>query len=118
VQQALRSRHLSLDDLRERPEISTQLGRYERGLSSGDWGELDAAATELAARIQTIGVDSALLRQRAKRVGAKLSELVGKISAEDQTRLEKTYLDLKGEIRSGISASEGATLLERCLKTN
>ena len=42
-----------------------------------------------------------------------MSELVGKISAEDQTRLEKTYLDLKGEIRSGISASEGATLLER-----
>gem|GEM_PF-1720921 len=113
VQQALRSRHLALDDLRERPEISAQLGRYERGLSGGDWGELDAAATELAARIQTIGVDSALLRQRAKRVGAKLSELVGKISAEDQTRLEKTYLDLKGEIRSGISASEGATLLER-----
>jgi hypothetical protein len=116
VQQALRARHLSLDDIRERPEVSAQLSRYEKGLSGGDWAELDAAATELAARIQAISVDSALLRLRAKRVGGKLSELVGKISAEDQTRLEKTYLDLKGEIRSGMTGAEGAALLERLVQ--
>lgn len=112
VREALSQQGISLADVSE-SGANQEVADYLRAVERGEEAAIRAAGPPLIERIAQAGGDPKILRTRLKRLGPALQAGMASLPAEERSKLERTYLDLKMELSPRLSPEKTRELMQR-----